>query len=474
MNIKYITYLFSSLFFSSLIVSCNDNNNETTYGPSSKDAQIYSFVMSAPTPKVSDSIEQVKLNKIFAIVNKTKFAIDQVGGIIYNPDSLPYGTILNKVLLTPTFNATYGVNKVTVYIPDSVAGYNWNITDSVFVKKSPISIQVVPKSGNSDGKRYQLDIRIHKIDPDVILWNKMDAYPAALGESKTILAKYSAEPTFFTYTVVGGAVKLYTSPVSTISWAQRSVSGLPTTLKPKSIFVLNNVFYAIDNEGKSYKSGDGVTWVQQVPEVAIESVLGILPEVNASDDQLLITYKNAGKYYFGKTKDLKSVSPVTYLSISPSDNQVPPNFPLSGAAMYTNHSASKNNRMLILAGGLDKTGAKALNNTWVIKNVNEGLELSPSQSDTILFSGKGVSLFAYNNLMYTLQSNKLYTSSTWGEKWLVAPSKQILSKEISIRKDQSVIIDDRNYIWIFGGVSENGTYLNDVWRGRLNSLIPKE
>ena len=469
MNIKYITYLFSSLFFTFLLMSCNDDNTTTTYGSSSKDAQIYSFAMSAPTPKRSDSLEQVKQNEIFAIVNKTKFAIDQVGEIIYNPDSLPYGTELEKVLLTPTFNSTYGVSKVTLFTPDSVGGYDWNLTDSVFVKKAPLSIRVISQAGVP--KDYKLDIRIHKIDPDTILWNKMTSYPAAIGESKTILLK-SGTPTFFTYTVVSGAAKLYTSPSSAISWTQKTLNGLPATIKIKSITVYNDVFYAVDKDGKSYKSADGVSWAKQTPSEVVESIIGVLPEVNRTDDQLLVTYKDAGKYYFGKTKDLISVAPVSYLSISPSDNELPSNFPLNEGNAYTNYSSSTNDRVLIVTCGIDKTGAKDLSGTWVIKNLSEGLELSPSQQDSVMFAGKGVSLFPYNKQMYTLILNQFFISSTWGQKWNVAASKQMLSKEISRRKDQTVIIDDQNYIWIFGGVSENGTYLNDVWRGRLNSLIP--
>lgn len=471
MNIKYITYLFSSLFLTFLLMSCNDNNdNTTTYGSSSKDAQIYSFAMSAPTPDVSDSLTQVKLNAIFAIVNKTKFAIDQVGEIIYNPDSLPYGAELQKVLLSPAFNSTYGVSKVTLFTPDSVGGYDWNLTDSVFVKKAPISIRVTSQAGTS--KTYKLDIRIHKIDPDTILWNKMSSYPAAIGESKTILASYNAQPTFFTYTVISGAVKLYTSSTSTANWTQRSLTGLPATLKTKSITVFNGTFYAIDKEGKSYKSADGVVWSKQNPTEVLESVVGVLPEDLRSNDLLLVTYKDGGKYYFGKTKDMLTISPVSYLSISPSDNEVPATFPLNEANSYTNNSSSKNSRMLLVSAGVDKVGTKELTYTWLIKNLNEGLELSPSQQDTVLFKGKGVSLFAYNSKTYALKQNQFYISSTWGQKWVIAPSKQMLSKEMTKRKDQSVIVDDQNYIWIFGGVSENGTYLNDVWRGRLNSLIP--
>lgn len=469
MNIKYITYLFSSLFFTFLLMSCNDNNTTTTYGPPSKDAQIYSFAMSAPTPKRSDSLEQVHQKKIFAIVNKTRFAIDQIGEVIYNPDSLPYGTELKKVLLTPTFNSAYGVSKVTIFTPDSAGGYDWNLKDSVFVKKSPISIGVTSQAGLL--KTYKLDIRIHKIDPDTILWNKMTSYPAAIGESKTILLKGNT-PTFFTYTVVGGVVKLYTSPSSAISWTQKTLTGLPATLAVKSITVYNNAFYALDKDGKPYKSTDGILWSKQNPNKTVMSIIGVLPEVSRSDDQLLVTYKDAGKYYFGKTKDMVSVSPVSYLSISPSDNQLPANFPLSESNAYTNYSSSQKERMLIVSSGIDKTGTKELSDTWLIKNLNEGLELSPSQQDSVMFAGKGVSLFPYNNKIYTLKLNQFFISSAWGQKWEVAPSKQMLSKEILRRKDQTVIIDDQNYIWIFGGVSATGTYLNDVWRGRLNSLIP--
>lgn len=470
MNIKYITYLFSSLFFTFLLMSCNDsNNNDITYGSSSKDAQIYSFGMSAPTPKVSDSLEQVELNKMFAIVNKTKFAIDQVGKVIYNPDSLPYGVDLEKVLLTPTFNSTYGISKVTVYTPDSVGGYTWNLTDSVYVKKSPISIQVTSREGTIS-RTYKLDIRIHKIDQDATVWEKMAAYPAPLGESKTV----SANSTFFTYTIVGGAVKLYTSPTSAINWTSNVVSGLPATLDTKSITVFNDVFYAIDKTGKSYQSVDGKNWKQQTANEILQSVVGILPEESLSEDQLLVTYKKDSKYYFGKTKDMKTVSPVTYLSVSPSNNEVPANFPLSGSAAYTNHSNAKSDRMLIVSSGVDKSGTKELAHTWLIKNINEGLELSPSRQDTVWFSGAGVSLFAYNSKTYALKQNRMFVSSTWGQVWELAPSKQMPGKEVPARKDQSVIVDEKNYIWIFGGVSENGAYLNDVWRGRLNSLIPKK
>lgn len=466
MNIKYITYLFSGILISFLFASCDDNNNSTTsYSTSSKDAQIYSFSLVSPVPTVSDSLEQIKINKIFAVVNKTKFAIDQVSGTIFNPDSMPYGTVLNeKVLLAATFNPTYGVSKVSIVTPDSINGFNWNLSDSVYVGKAPISITPFSNAGSS--KTYNLDIRIHKIDPDTVIWKQEVSHPAALGVSKT-LAK---DQKFYTYSIVSNKVKLYTSDQATINWKDESVSGVDATLNTESIIVLNDAFFAIDNTGNALKSNDGKTWAKLNNDKPITSILGILPEETDSNSQLLLTINEGGKYYFAKTKDLVSINKVEYLGSSPTDNEIPATFPLKHSSAYTNQSTNKNTRMLILSGGVDKTGIKELNTTWLVRNTEKGLDLTPFTKNS-LFKGKGISLFPYNSSLYVLAANKLYISTTWGDTWTVAPSKEMPIAAIAKRSAQSVVVDNKNNIWIFGGVSESNKYLNDVWKGRLNKLI---
>ena len=41
---------------------------------------------------------------------------------------------------------------------------------------------------------------------------------------------------------------------------------------------------------------------------------------------------------------------------------------------------------------------------------------------------------------------------------------------MEFRKKASVITDNEKYIWIFGGISETQTQIDDVWRGRLNKF----
>lgn len=454
MNIKYITYLFSGLLLFLLFPSCSDNDTTTNYTSSSKDAQIYSFAISAIAPISKDSVQRAHDSIRFIQVNKTKFAIDQVAGIIYNPDSLPFGTVLDTVKVAITFNPSSSPSQVLVTTPDSINGYIWNLTDSVNFGKSPVKFRVTSQGGTL--KSYNIDIRIHKIDPDTMLWNQMASYPSPFGESKTILKN----SVFYTYGLNGGAPVLYTTDKESINWAKQTLSGFPATVKSESIFLMNDIFYALDQAGNSYSSDNGKTWKKLNNGKALISILGVLPAVNRVDDQLLVVYNDGGQY-FGKTKDL--------ITITPTDKQIPANFPLQKAASFTSLSTNKNKRMLILTGGINVTGVE-LAYTWLIKDSEDGLEMSPFVKNT-LFKGAGLSSFIYGDKLYALSSNKLYISAVWGESWVLAPNKQKLDPKIATRTGQTAIVDVNNYIWIFGGVS-GSKGLNDVWRGRLNSLIP--
>ena len=454
MNIKYITYLFSGLLLFLLFPSCSDNDTTTNYTSSSKDAQIYSFAISAIAPISTDSVLRAHDSIRFIQVNKTKFAIDQIAGVIYNPDSLPFGTVLDAVKVAITFNPSFSPSQVSITTPDSINGYNWNLTDSVFFGKYPIGFRVTSQGGTL--KSYNIDIRTHKIDPDTMLWAQMASYPSTFGESKTILK----QSVFYTYGVNGNSPVLYTTDKGAINWAKQTLSGFPATVKPESIFLMNNVFYAVDQTGNSYSSENGKSWTKLTNGKSLTSILGVLPAVNRVDDQLLVIYNDGGQH-FGKTKDLITITPIV--------TEIPANFPLQKAASFTNSSTDKNKRMLILTGGVNATDGE-LTYTWLVKDSENGLEMSPFVKNT-LFKGAGLSNFIYSDKLYALSNNKFYISAIWGQSWMAAPNKQKLDPKIASRTGQTVIVDDNNYIWIFSGVS-GSKGLNDVWRGRLNSLIP--
>ena len=71
------------------------------------------------------------------------------------------------------------------------------------------------------------------------------------------------------------------------------------------------------------------------------------------------------------------------------------------------------------------------------------------------------------------KKNVFYTSPNYGVFWEKAGNKQSLPSSFTTRVNQSVSVDDDNFIWIFGGESANQTQLVDVWKGRINKLFVK-
>jgi len=465
MNIKFIISLISSLILCFLLSSCSNDNTTTTYIPQTKDAQIYSFAISGEHNKTGDSISILIDKARFEVVNKTKFAIDQISGTIYNPDSMPHGTVLRNVLVTATYNSSYGVSKVTVTTPDSLQGYTWNNSDSIFFGKMPVSMMVSALSGNT--KSYKIDIRIHKVDPDTLVWRQMSSQPTPAGKSKTLLIN---DEKFYTYSLYNGKYTLYTSGISNIDWQQQEVTGLASDVNPENIYEMNSVLFATDAKGSAYKSSDGKTWAKITTNRLPIAILGILPAENRTDDQLLVSIKEGEKYYFGKTKDMASIDLVENISSSPSNNEIPSGFPLQRNASYTNFSTDKNTRMLVVTGGIESNGNETAY-SWLIKDISGGLEITPFATNAP-FKGAGLSIFGYDKKLYALYNNQFYISNNWGNPWNKAPNKQMLDPKILKRSGQSVITDKENYIWIFGGISENGTLLNDVWKGQINRLNP--
>lgn len=465
MNIKYITFLLSALFLSVLFYSCNDNNTTTDYGAESPDAQIYSFTMSAPAPISTDSVVRAQDSIRFIQVNKTNYAIDQVSGVIYNPDSMPYGTKLDKGLVTATFNSTYGINRVIVTTPDSLQGYTWNTTDSINFSKGGVKFQVYAANGVTN-KLYDIDIRIHQVNPDLIPWHQVTSLPQA-GKSKTLLNSNGDK--FFTYVISNGLLSLYTIERTGSAWTKENLTGLPATVKTESIFIANKSFYAVDSNGNSYSSADGLSWSQQVNGKQVKSIIGVLPSFDSSGDMLFVTINYNGISKFGRGLDLATVDSVKNIN-GVLGNQIPSNFPVSDMASYTNFSSNKTDRMLMLSGGISLSNAN-LPNTWLVKNTKAGIEITTFESKSIFTGGVGLSNFMYNGLYYVMQSNKFYTSDNWGNTWSNAPAGQELNDNVAIRTNQSVIVDSENNMWIFGGVSD-GKYLTEVWKGRLNKLNP--
>lgn len=462
MNIKQIHFLLAGIFFSIFLISCNKDNNTIEYTDATNDAQIYSFSLVAPFVKKGDSTSRAQDSIRILKVNATNYNIDQIANIVYNQDSLPYLTTLNNVKVTTSFNTTYGVAKVQVENRDTI--YDWNTTDSIDFSKTPIKMRVHSWGGTM--KIYDINIRIHKVDPNDILWTQMSSFTAT-GKSKTMLAK---DGTFYAFILNENKVILNTKTTNNQSWTEQSISGLPSNMNIESFTLTNELFNAVDKSGLSYTSSDGINWTKQANGFNVINIIGTIPSLSTSDEDTLLAIAFVSKdaaNYFVKGTSLNNLQIVEKIEGLVS-NKVPTNFPISSISSFSNDVNTKTDRMLVVAGGISDNGITS-SNRWLIKSNSSGnLEMTSFIQTPPFDKNAGLSIFPYNNLFYILTSKKLFSSSNKGETWSSTTSP--LDARINTQSGQTVIVDSNNYIWILGGESSSNIYLNEVWKGKLNSL----
>lgn len=456
-----LSFIFLLVF---IISSCGDSTDYTSESASS-DAQIYGFKLAC---KPITSVDTAN----YPIMAKTKFAIDQFKGLIYNPDSLPYKTALGKFATTVAFSS-HGVSKVQLLYPkDSLV--TWESTsDSIDFSTHSYPKFIVTAADGYSAKTYTVDIRIHKVDPNLLVWEDVSEQvkqPTSINKQKTLLKG----DVFYTFSVdTDNKLYLHKANKGAAYNSKTALSGsLPATNKfdLQSITLFNGSFYAVDTDKKGYSSTDGITWNRK--SSSVYSIIGVLPSEKEAKDSLLVITENAGVYTFAKTIDLETLKPVRVFNDIEKER-----FPVSGFSATTNYDRNNlNKNLLILTGGTDSNN-KNRNQTWLIQVADKNsVRFIVNDEHNAFSSIDGIVNFMYNSNLYALTSNKLYKSISFGSRWSQAPKSEALAPEIPKASAQTVIVDEENYIWIFGGIPTNNSDdpIHKVWRGRLNKLNPKK
>lgn len=170
-SIRMKRYILSlSLLFSAALMftSClsDDDNTSTTYN----DAAITSFSLGTVNKyiPVLDSVGNTVLKKSTYTGSSYKFEIDQVNGLIYNTDSLPYGTDLKHILCTiSTLNGGY----VQYFSAKGDSTISYSSSDSIDFS-SPRSFRVISNDG-STYRRYTIKVNAHTQQPNQFVWSKL-------------------------------------------------------------------------------------------------------------------------------------------------------------------------------------------------------------------------------------------------------------------------------------------------------------
>ena len=439
-----LTLLATVFILSSCLDSDDDNTVDYDY---SSDAQLTSLKLQSneDTLKVLPSVE---------------FSINQVASapVIFNRDSLPYLFDVKNVSMNVSTNGASGI-KLRLINPDST--YIWDTSDSVEINRLR-HIEVYAADGITS-KMYTFNLNVHQQDPDTIFWQNVTSNYIDSPTDQVTIANANS---FYTYYNGSANIALSTSSIDDgETWTKQTVTGLPQNVVFKSIqnntFEEREVWCALDSDSKVYLSEDGMDWTEQSTDLHVRSIFGKMPSY--STDSVLLVVEDEGDYKFAKTIDFSTIHVL---------NKLPEGFPVDNFTSTTiKDSLIYTAKYLITTGGEDINGVSN-NKVWLLQE-NEG-EITHT-SIASKFNVAGSSLFNYDDKIYLMtpedDDNVFYTSSNYGMFWKRANSKQSLPSEFIVRENQSVNVDNKNNIWIFGGVSANQAQLVEVWKGRINKLF---
>ena len=450
MTSNWFYYCFTLLTATFILSSCLNSDSDNIDYTVSRDAQITSLSISSR----EDSSR---------VLSKVKFSIDQVSSapLIFNKDSLPYLFDISNALLQIKTNNASGI-KLHLFNPDS--SYIWDQTDSVMIKKLN-QIEIFAEDGITT-KRYTFKLNTHQQDPDTIFWQSVaEDYIPQPNDQVTVSNKDS----FFTYYKLNNSIHLSTSPIDNgDDWTYTQINGLPQNVILKTIqndsFDNGENWYALDDGNNVYYSENGENWSMLTTSYPVKAIFGKLPSF--TEDEILTIIEKDGSHMFAKTKDFSSINVL---------NNMPEGFPIKDFTSTTiSDSLNYTAKYLIVTGGQDinDTSNKEV---WLLQ---EGANNNITYAHQLLdFNVEGSTLFRYDDKIYLLTSEKnrnvFYTSTNYGAFWKKASNKQSLPLEYASRENQSVNIDDKNNIWIFGGQTSDKTQLIEVWRGRINKLFIK-
>ncbi|MDR0231894.1 MAG: DUF6242 domain-containing protein [Dysgonamonadaceae bacterium] len=436
MNLKTAIYILGVVLLSTF-VSClgGSDEQEIVYSP---DAQITSF-----------SIKNDSIDKELSTI---KFSIDQIKGEIFNRDSARYGLVLTEKVI------------VTYYTASGSIARNVTNEDSVWVKsgdsidlREPIYLLSYAATGGT--KKYVVKFNTRTVDPDSIWWQQVNSDLDFLGhpDTKTVMfngvlycfTNYPVSPTWG----YNNSTVLHISSDKGQSWGEPMYISLSLDPILSQMQQFGNELFVCSDFGKLYKaniSDNFSIWTEVTSEYPVKNIFGTVAgikvlalAVEKGGSIVSATFDGTNWKYGDKLSDALPTQDFSSLS-------------------YIRANVGR----LTIAGGTVGT-------SW---STTDGL--SWTRIGNLPSNMQGTNTFLYDGKIYLLNgfaagngySRSVYTSIDGTMTWQLAPAKtNIQSRGYMARTGASVVVDNDNIIYIIGGRSA-GIPVNDIWRGRLNSL----
>lgn len=501
--ISTIKFLFLAATTSLLLASClGDKESEKVV------TNYYNSIVTAFS--LSDDAD------IASNLSKYEFTIDNYGtsdaaihakfpndGIIFNADSLPYGTIADSVKVTMSFSSPDSAY-FCLYTPDGKLGQYSNVSKDSALYFASYPDARLHISSRGIRKVYHVKINVHKIAADTIKWKSVVDDPwlnATLTDQRTD----TIGSTVYWFAECGGheLLTLANMNASLKEWIEPcavKVEG-DELLDLQTLYSWHQSLYATGKTtGTLYSSTDGFNWQAANSNYQFTAILGnqlatkdVYGNWNKDSLNAIVHYEDA--YHFAVSADGKEWR---------IDKAIPRNFPVRGftrpisvaARAYNGNLTSR----LYIFGGMTADGRSLSSSVWSCDGYSETeqgcnwaefphgnlpamqgasiieytLDSDHPKTFWILFPGFIADGTIPHETHYGRRYASLYYSEDNGVSWHNLFAKYPKMADISDFSDRvasTALCNQKDFqIYLFGGKKEDGTFSAQLLSGQLPSL----
>lgn len=440
-----------------LLSSCLGSDDSTTTIEIAPNCQIVSFSLK------SDSVSSLE---------NVKFTIDQVNGLIFNSDSMPYGTTFeDKVTATISYMNSTAVASMQVIQSAQNDTIWWSGSDSLDFSQ-PVYFKVTAYNGMTS-KEYKAWINVHQVIPDSMVWelHSNQVTGEAIKEQKVISFQSGESTSFYMYTRLANTAEGYrlyrTSANDVKEWSELPLTGLPAeNVRISQITEYDGNLYVPTTAGILYTSANGQDWTAVGDAPAVKYLFGVVKEGQKQPSAMAAAVEAEGglQYAVMNEEHVWTLGDV-----------VPVNFPLTGFG--SSNYAAMYHEYLMLVAGRDQED-RLTNVSWGTMDGLDWVTLSDDSTDPFE-AREGVMVTPYDDKIFLIggmdASGKpykdMYTSTDYGVTWSLMDTLVTLPDAYTARGFSSVQVNEDQYMFIIGGrTGKNTNELDEVWRGRINRL----
>ena len=491
-KLKLSFYILLGILVLAIAPSCNSTSESEPIVPSSNVA-VTAFSINAN-------------DKLLNNIDSVHFTIDLNARRIYNADSLPKGTDVSKLVLNISF-PTVSSAKLHVFggkiMTDTIIDYATSPTDSIDCTGNVV-LTVVSEDALYSAD-YNVKVNVHNLESDSLYWNR--TYRRDLPSRSTPLAQkaviYKGRAMCFILDTQGYMIADIDNPEAGM-WNKTDLN-LGFTPIVNSFTATSDALYILADDNTLYTSADGAAW-------------------SACDAKFTWLYGGYEDYVIG----VEHTGGEHIVKSYPAEGHFAPfaavdGFPVNYTSQLVEITSKWNSStQALLLGGCDRNGTP-IGAVWGFDGKDWGKVstsgIPPVMSPTMFaYFNHEVSstnwdvtkypvLLAFGGIVEGEPTNTTYISYDNGVHWKTADDLLQLPEYIPAASQMQALVfestltasrssdgwtafpsrhlpgwwtiealDSRAtswqcpYIYLFGGVAQNGYLLNNIWRGVINRL----